>query len=159
MQNEEVPVQPYKGSNTQQYTHPRIGRAIYTYAFNIVDRSVTRFCVSWCFALQDKINTIPSAMTDCSTCSVAHTPHKNFHGWNVSPVRPVRSEVSATPRTGLDAQTGWSHPVSGESENLSGGQSQVSDGQPSRTSRTDSGRVRNVTKFLVFLDGRGQNTS
>jgi len=49
--------------------------------------------------------------------------------------------------------------ISGESEILSGGQSQVLDGQPSRTSETDSGRVRNVTEFFFFLERGGQNTS
>ena len=35
----------------------------------------------------------------------------HVHGWNVRPVRLVRSEVSATPWTVPDARTGWSQPV------------------------------------------------
>jgi len=38
---------------------------------------------------------------------------------------------------------------------MSGGQSEVSDEQPSQTSGTDSGRVRNVTEFF-FLDRGSQ---
>ena len=74
----------------------------------------------------------------------------------------------ATPRTGPDTRTGWFQPVqlvqtrpvgpnpswvSGDSEILSGGQSQVCDGQPSWTSGTDSGGVRNVIEF--FFCGSG----
>jgi len=75
--------------------------------------------------------------------------------WNVRPVRPVRSEVSATPRTGPDARTGWSQYSFRGFRDIVRGQSQVSDGQPFWTSGTDSGRVRNVTKFLIFWEGGG----
>ena len=73
----------------------------------------------------------------------------------VRSVRPVRSEVSARPRTGPDARTGWSQYSFRGFRDIVRGQSQVSDGQPFWTSGADSGRVRNVTKFLIFWEGGG----
>jgi len=58
--------------------------------------------------------------------------------------------VSATPRTPSGFR-GFQD-IQCPADNLK------SDGQPSRTSRTDSGRVQNVTELLFFLD-RGGNTS
>jgi len=62
--------------------------------------------------------------------------------------RPSFPFVSVTPRTGPDG----SRPDSGDSEILSGGQSQVSNGQPFHTSETDTKHFRNVTELLFFLD-------
>jgi len=67
------------------------------------------------------------------------------------PSSPVRGVRNAPDRTGrLD---GLVRLVSGDSEILSVGQSQVSDGQPCRTSGTDTRRVRNVTEIFFFWIG------